>query len=512
MSNEANVLVRQDRHRGAIERYEEALAEFRHTGGSQDVAVALLNIAVAKIAVSEFTGALESYRELSAHCAAHDLPLLAAQADYNIAYLYFFRGEYNRAIEAYQSTRKRCEELGDPYHRALCDLDQSEIYVELNLKDEGARLAGLALAAFDELGNGYEAAKAITFLAMAHRLRGDSTEALRLFADARRRFEKEHNNAWMAMTDLQRSSILCDNGRSVAARQLCEAAMAHFAGVPWGSRVALCELLLAKIDLAEGSPRRARQRCAAALESLERLDLPALSLRGHTILGRAEEALGNPREALRSYGRAHGLVENLRTHLSSEQSMIAFIEDKLDVYESLVWMTMQESGSARPEVVFGYIEQAKSRILADLIAAGGSALRASAGDDAGLVARLRTQREELNTRYHELGQLLAAEPVKPAETGLAGSGAAAANASTAGAVSGLDVERIETLQRRTRRCEGTLLEILNELRSRNSELAALQTADTVDLELDPRVDPRQLHAARVLRGPRRDVRLPAQPA
>ena len=481
MSNEANILVRQDRHRRAIEQYEAALVEFRESGGPQDVAVVLLNIAVARIAVSEFQGALDSYRELSSHCARHDMPLLAAQADYNIAYLYFFRGEYNRAIEVYQETRKRCEELGDPYHLALCDLDQAEIYLELNLKEEGARLARLALDAFDRLGNRYEAAKAITFLAMAERLRGANEPALELFAEARQRFEKEHNHAWRAMTDLQRAAILCDSGRTEEARQLCQAARDHFAALSWTSRVVLCELLLARIDLQEEQAEAARRRCLAALESLGGLDLPALSLRGQTILGNAEEALGRRREALRAYGRAHALVENLRTHLGSEDSMIAFLEDKLEVYESLVWMTFEESAAVEPEVIFGYIEQAKSRILADLIAAaGGSALRPSAGDDARLVARLRRQREELNTHYHELGQLLSAGSAPAVRPGAAGPEPPRPAVDVAPAPP--DRERIEAIKHRSRRCEDRLLETLNELRSRNSEFAALQSADTVDLE------------------------------
>ena len=478
-SNEANLLVRQDRHRDAIEKYAAALAELRASGSPQDVAVVLLNTAVAKIAISDFGGALDGYRELSAHCAAHDLPLLAAQADYNIAYLYFFRGEYNRAIEAYQATRKRCEEVGDPYHRALCDLDQAELYLELNREEEGGHLARLALTAFDELGNGYEAAKAVAFLALAARLEGEHGEALRLFANARERFARERNQAWMAMCDLHRASILCDHGRSEEARRLCQAASEHFAGVPWPSRVALCQLLLAKIDLTEGRADRARRRCIAALDDLEGLELPALSLRCHTILGRAEEALGRPAEALSSYRRAHGLVEDLRTHLGSEESMVAFIEDKLEVYESLVWMHMaDDSAPLEPATVLGYIEQAKSRILADLIATGGSPLRASAGDDAGLVAQLRQRREELDSCYHELGQLLAAGSSPTSRPGPGATGAAPVDAEAPEPA----LSRLEALKRRGRHCEDALLEVLNELRSRNSELATLQAADTMDLE------------------------------
>ena len=69
------------------------------------------------------------------------MPLLAAETDYNVAYLHYLRGEYAQALELYQPTRQHCCRVGDPYHQALCDLDQSEIYLELNLNAQGGELA-----------------------------------------------------------------------------------------------------------------------------------------------------------------------------------------------------------------------------------------------------------------------------------------------------------------------------------------------------------------------------------
>ena len=86
--------------------------------------------------------------------------MLVAVADYNIAYLYYLRGEYTRSIELYRAAREDCHKLGDTYREALCDLDQSEMYLELNLSEEGAYLAGRAQETFLHLGMGYEAAKA----------------------------------------------------------------------------------------------------------------------------------------------------------------------------------------------------------------------------------------------------------------------------------------------------------------------------------------------------------------
>ncbi len=473
---EAQILHRQDRHHDALERCRSALELFRQGGEPQDVTVALHNIAVSSIAINDFEGALETYGELSAWCSEHELPALAAQADYNIAYLYFWRGEYARAIGIYQQTRKSCEELEDRYHLALCDLDQAEIYLDLNLHSEAARLARLAFDAFEEQGNGYEAAKALSFLAIAANYAGDHKTALHSFSLARERFEAEGNHAWAAMMDFYRALISHEQLRPHEARELCGAAREFFAGVPWPSRVALCDLLLAQIDHRDGRKQEARQRCLAALQSLEPLELPALSLKALTLLGRCEEALGEEEAALQAYQRAHDLLESLRTHLVSEESKIAFLGDKQQVYESLVHLTLEKSRSASSlRRAFGYIEQAKSRILADLMASGGSYLLSSSDDNPELVDRLSRLREDLNLHHNELRRLYnlrASGEGEPADA--PEDGTQAAHTATSAA--------IETLERGSRECEKRLLDTLRELGSRDSDFARLFTAETASFE------------------------------
>lgn len=468
-TNEGNIFLRQDRHPEALECYRNALALFREAGEVQDIAVTLHNIAVSSIAVSDFSGALASYRELGRHCHEHDLGLLAAQADYNIAYLYFFRGEFTRAIEIYQQTRKQCEVLGDEYHLALCDLDQSEIFLELNLRDDAARLAGLAYKAFEQRGNRYEAAKAQTFLAIAASQAGDRIEALTGFSRARSDFEKEGNRAWMAMTDFYRALVHHQLVNPRKGRERCLAARQFFEEVSWTSRVALCDLLLAQIDLQEGAALSAVRRCKAAIRALDELDLPSLSLKAFVALGRAEEYLSRRTEALDAYRNAHVLLEDLRTHLGSEESKIAFLSDKLEVYEKLVAMTLEETNAPdRFERAFVYIEQAKSRILADLVLASGSDLRSSASDNPELVAKVQRLRAELNQHHHELDQLYANRsnldsPEKPTATADIGG-------------------RVLDLRAKSRRCEELLLETIADLRSKDSKFAVIHSAETIDLD------------------------------
>src|SRR5579859_3253720 len=166
-SNMANIFYRQDRFHAALELYEAAHQEFLRLGEAQDVAAILRNLAVCYISLNDFERAGKIYELTREHCKLHGFRLLEVRADYNIAYLYYLRGEYLRAIELYDATRTLCEEVGDKYHKALCDLDESEIYLELNLTEGGAEMARAAFVSFRQLGMQYETAKAAAFFAIA---------------------------------------------------------------------------------------------------------------------------------------------------------------------------------------------------------------------------------------------------------------------------------------------------------------------------------------------------------
>jgi tetratricopeptide (TPR) repeat protein len=148
-------------------------------------------LAVCYIGFNRFSDALDAYRRARENCQRHNLPLLMAQADYNITYLHYLRGEYVRAIELYSDTRELCDKLGDRYHKTLCDLDRSEMYIELNLLDEGSHLAQQAFSGFEDLGLEYEAAKALAFYAIAVSREGKTFQALELFIQSRELFVRQ---------------------------------------------------------------------------------------------------------------------------------------------------------------------------------------------------------------------------------------------------------------------------------------------------------------------------------
>ncbi len=401
--NVANVLYRQDRFEEALTLYRASLQEFRRRGQPQDVAIALRNRAVCEISRNDFAAALRTYREARAFCERHRLPLLVTEVDYNIAYLFYLRGEYTRAIELYEEARRLAARLGDRYHEALCDLDQSEMFLELNLVERGRTLAERALRRFEALGTRYEAAKALLFLAVAARHEHDTSRSLALFARARKLFVKESNRLWPSLIPLYQAVVLFESGDLRKARRLCQTALAFFSKTALSGKAALCDLLLARIDLRTGNTARAWASARRALRRLEGADAPASIYQAFYVAGQVLEARGARREAARLYRRARARLEGLRGHLEGEELKIAFLEDKLGIYEALVRLSLRgRPDASRRAAAFSYVEEAKSRSLADLISFRAHLLPGTSARRGRAVRTVQHLREELNWTQRRL--------------------------------------------------------------------------------------------------------------
>jgi hypothetical protein len=166
------------------------------------------------------------------------------------------------------------------------------MYLELNLSDEGARLAQHALDTFRRLGMRYEAAKAVTKLALAAARAGDAEGALSLFGKARKLFLREHNQAWTAIIDLYQALVFYQKDQLLDARMLCERALEFLRTSPLRGKSALCQLLLARIRLAAGEAEEARRICLAALPAVGRTESPVLHHQAWFVLGSIDEACG----------------------------------------------------------------------------------------------------------------------------------------------------------------------------------------------------------------------------
>lgn len=437
--NLGNIYHRQDRFEEGLACYERAYEMLLPFRDAEGLAVALYNMAVCLITLNDFPRALATYQRARQMCVSHGMTLLVTQSDYNIAYLYYLRGEYSRAIEMLRATRVECKRNGDAHVLALCYLDLSEIYLELNLSSEAKETAHEGYLRFQKLGMGYEEAKCQAYEAMASSQLGKALGSLELFAQARAKFVSEKNLVWPWLMDLYQAVVLYNEGRLFEARRLCSAATQFFDSSFLPSKAVLCHLLLARLSLRTGELTAAQAESARAIERLASLEAPVLHYQAHFLMGQIQQASADFSGAYDSCQKARESLEALRSSLHGEELKIAFMKNRLEVYESLVELCLMRA--ERPDGTaesFGYIEMAKSRSLAELLMRSGPAIRPADAGQSDLVRRIREMREELNWYYRriEIEQLRAEEPSS---------------------------ERIEKLQKEALAHENELLHVLREL-------------------------------------------------
>ena len=455
--NVGNIYHRQDRFAEALRAYEEGYERLLPLRNAEGIAVALGNMAVCLISLNDFTRALETHRRARAFCEAQGMPRLVALADYNIAYLYYFRGQYGRAIDALKETREECVAAGDDYLAALCRLDLAEIYLELNLSNDAAEMAEESLAAFRRLRMGYEAAKSLAYLAIAHGQQGKVLRALELCGEARALFVQEQNSVWPALLDLYQALILFGARRLFEARRHCAAALESFRSTPLASKAMLCRLLLARLALTMGDLAAARGEVAAAEEGLSALDLPALAFQLQYVKGQVAQAAGQPAAAYDAYRAAQRFLETLRSSLRGEELKIAFMKNKLEVYEALVGLALERGDGGGPAEAFSYVEHAKSRSLQELLLRAATPVAPVAAGKSELVRRVSDLREELNWYYHRIES----EQMAPAER---------------------TEQRVQALQDQVVARESELLRVIRELPASESESLELLAPVSLGLE------------------------------
>lgn len=454
--NIANIYHRQNDFEQAFAAYERAYRQLLPHNDAEGIGVALHNMAVCQIALDNFHGALDTYQKMREFCLASGMPLLAAQADYNIAYLFYLRGDYTRALELLKLSRESCHKNGDQYHLALCDLDESEIYLELRLLDEAAEMAQQSFDRFKALEMNYETGRSLANLAVAAGLQGNSSLSLQLFSQAKETMLREKNRVWPSLLDLYQALVLFDQGDFIEARRLCMAALEFFKSQQLPSKHALCLLLLARICLNNRDLKDALQNCEQAAVLVADLGASVLSYQTHFVTAQVYEVLGQPERAYELYRLSQAELNSIRGTLQTEELKIAFVKDKIEVYARLIKLCLdRDSGPASMEAAFLLMEEAKSRALRDLIFARPLAMH-EGSKEYPTDSRTRELRQELNWYYARMEREQLSQE-------------------------GFSADELDSLRRRALACEHELLRLLRESRAPDLQVRNRAGATAVSL-------------------------------
>jgi tetratricopeptide (TPR) repeat protein len=396
LTNLGNIHHRLDEHEEALQCHRKAMETFEAHGDPKAMAMAALNVANGFAFLDRFPESDRMYRQSVELASLAGLEGLADQARYNHAYLAFLRGRYSDAIRSFNQLRDRFSASRSERHAALCDLDQSEIYLQLNLHREAADLASRAREAFRHLGLRYEEAKACAFLGVAEAQQRRYSEALGIFDVSEAMFAAESNGFWTAMVELYRAEVLLTLGRFWEARFLAGAAADRFDKLGMDAQRGMALIVLGRVTMALDGPSEARRLSTDLLALIGERDLPLLEFPAHMLAGRISEHEARTDEARAHYVAAAEAIEKHRSYLHHDELRVRFLDGKQSVYEALVGLEL-EAAAGEASRAFEWCERAKSRALADLLGQHLPAVRADA--DPSLLDRVHRLREELNSQY-----------------------------------------------------------------------------------------------------------------
>jgi CHAT domain-containing protein len=407
LMNRGNIFVRLGRYDQVRDSYARARAVFDTLGEERYLAMIDGNEANVLAELDDFRQAERLLARARVYFETQGLASAVARVDHNLAHLYLDQGIYQRALVTFGRARQTFVAQDDPVQVAYVDLHRSEIYLALNLWHEALQWARLARPAFEKAGMAWEVGRTWLSEAAALAHLNDDAPPVGALERARQVFVQEQNQIWLAATDLYQATFDRRSGDLNSARERALRAREAFRQAVQGdglrSRVAQCEVLLGKVALQEGDIERAADHFSQGLSELQGADLPAIAYDCLYGLARTEQQSGRTEVARGYYRQAVADVERLQAAVGAEDYKIAFLSDKLRVYEGLILLSLDVGTPEAVREAFATVEQAKSRALLDALARKPST---PAGSEAEADLRLEVERlkGELNWYYNRLHQ------------------------------------------------------------------------------------------------------------
>lgn len=383
----------------ALEHFQRATSAFQALEETLHVAMSQINQANTLTLLDVFLKAEQLYQLAMPVFEEAGLRTAVGSVNHDLAILQYSRGNYTEAFQTFERARDIFTSLAEQGNLAQTDLEESDLYLNLNLPEEALRLAKRAQTTFTDVGISYEAARAHANHAIALARLGQGDQATPLLEQARSLFLSHGNHTWVAHVDLQHAEILGQRGQREQARSLAAHALQAYKALDMKTKQVYAHILVANLWADDERWDNARQELQMAHDVLGGLAAPWLEQRIEACFGRVYEGLGDTAQAIDHYQKSASKTEQMASSLTAEEHRTAFVADKLAPYEALVTLY----GANHPAEAFQWAEHAKSRALVDLLAAGiRPRLHIDDTADASRLERLQAVREELNWLYTRL--------------------------------------------------------------------------------------------------------------
>jgi CHAT domain-containing protein/tetratricopeptide (TPR) repeat protein len=389
-----------------LDRYSEAVAAYERAAqlagnGANNLLQAriMLNLAIIYAEHRDFQAALTLHEQCRQTFELNQLAVLLAMLDGNEGWIKYHQGDYITAMRLYERARGvfQSQNLLNDVRR--CDQELADIYLELNLLQESLQTYDRLIVEYDQVGLRFDLAKSRCQKAIALSRVGNIAEALLLFRQAAKIFRLEGNVVWQAQTDLYIGELYFRAVNPNRSRFYLRRAAKVFSDLGLERRLLQARFRLAQLRIG-GSQRGLKTELESLLEMAIRLEARNLVPYLFYTLGLTA---GSSDLALEYYNQAISAFNQIRLQLPSEDFKTAFLLDKLDIYETALELCLQ---IGKPEEAFNLSEQAKSRVLLDLLAGGLSPTQIVLTSETQILyERLDELRSQLNLLYRQINQV-----------------------------------------------------------------------------------------------------------
>ncbi|MFQ5608323.1 MAG: tetratricopeptide repeat protein, partial [Candidatus Zixiibacteriota bacterium] len=325
--NYANLLHRQDKHRDAEKLYRSAAEVFSREGQQLALARAAYNRANTLLQLFDIDEAERLYQLALDIYTRHDCLLDATDARYGLAWLRMLTGRFHDALLDLNICQHSYRAAGHRRGAPLCELDQAETLLHLNINTEALSAARAAEREFRKQALRYEASKSALFRARAAYTLGKRGEAKSALKRAFAGFQAEGNSGFLASSHLLAASLAQSPGERT--RELKKSrGMFKRSQLPlWET---LCDLQLA---LEPGTGARALERLRKSPAAHASPQLHAI---WQTLLGDRDEANGQRARARRRWRTAANRLDNLRALLPPVELRTALARQEISPHRRLI--------------------------------------------------------------------------------------------------------------------------------------------------------------------------------
>lgn len=366
--NVGNIYHRLDQYHQALAHYDRAEKTFARLDNEFDLAQVWMNQANQYTQLNDFNRAIDLYHRARRQYEKLQMPLMVNQVEYSLAWLHFLRGNFKQSLKLFAQTKAKALELGDVTLPILCDLDQAEVYLQLNAYQDAIESAQRAAEQFHRLGMNYEFAKACMYMGIAHMHLNNLDAAEMALRQARHAFIVEQNDIYVALTNVYLSDVVAHKHDWAQAQQWCTEAKALFVKHNLTTKVAYADLQMARLKFLQAELQTAETLCRSALNALGHAEAPWVKYQCFHLLGNVMHRCGQYKEAHDYYRQAIDYIEAMRSSIRVDEYKCSFLKDKLRVYEDLIELCLAADQPNKLEEAFASIQAAKSRSLVELLA------------------------------------------------------------------------------------------------------------------------------------------------